>query len=281
MLHNFGAPRRLLWFFLGALAVVALAGTAIAGSAKPTASSSPTTPVGGLPAATGTVVDMGAGTAFRAVYAGTVDPATIPQETAAAAQAKAGQQIPLLHPMGAARYAAAKRAALAGMGVPSPGGTQLGATAGVSPGAAAKVAATTALDPGGVLTPGVKAAFPGMADSGSICKFFGGGCQPSDMGLAASGHNIVQAVNTSIAVYSPTGSLRAGFPKDLQAFLGVRNPSPAGCATAHSTAYATARPATSTGPSSWLPRRDRNAGTTRRSCVRTRCPSVATRARRS
>src|ERR1700730_11612095 len=68
--------------------------------------------------------------------------------------------------------------------------------------------------------------FAGMADSASTCPYFGG-CQPPDMAIAASSNFVVQGVNTSIAVYSPTGTLLPGWPKDSNTFFGI--PAPGWC----------------------------------------------------
>lgn len=51
--------------------------------------------------------------------------------------------------------------------------------------------------------------FKGMADSATICPYFGG-CQPPDMALATSPTMELQGVNTSFAIYSPTGKLLHG-----------------------------------------------------------------------
>ncbi|MDP9335634.1 MAG: hypothetical protein M3Q30_20320 [Actinomycetota bacterium] len=80
----------------------------------------------------------------------------------------------------------------------------------------------------GPQTPSASVSFQGMKNSTTICA--PSGCEPSDMGLAASGSWVVQTVNTSIAVYNTSGALQAGFPKDLRPFFGVPNPSPSGCA---------------------------------------------------
>ncbi len=44
---------------------------------------------------------------------------------------------------------------------------------------------------------------------------------PSDMGLAAGGGYIVQAVNASIAVYNTNGALQSGWPKTPQSLFGL------------------------------------------------------------
>ncbi len=73
-------------------------------------------------------------------------------------------------------------------------------------------------------TPPTKAKFNGMADSGTICNYFGSGCQPPDQALATSSSWVFQGVNTSWAVYDPTGKIQSGWPKNSQNFFGVPNP---------------------------------------------------------
>lgn len=68
--------------------------------------------------------------------------------------------------------------------------------------------------------------FQGMADSPTICPYFGG-CQPPDQALATSPNYVFQGVNTSFALYSTSGKLVAG-PVTSQMFFGVPNP-PANC----------------------------------------------------
>ncbi|MDQ6644588.1 MAG: hypothetical protein M3Y76_09075 [Chloroflexota bacterium] len=72
-------------------------------------------------------------------------------------------------------------------------------------------------------TPPTITKFHGMADSASICPYFGG-CQPPDMALATSPKWVFQGVNTSFAVYNTSGAIQAGWPKNAQKFFGVPNP---------------------------------------------------------
>jgi hypothetical protein len=72
-------------------------------------------------------------------------------------------------------------------------------------------------------TPRASVMFDGMANSASICQYFGG-CEPPDMAVAASSSFEVQAVNTSVAVYDPTGAIQPGWPKNSQVFFNVPNP---------------------------------------------------------
>jgi hypothetical protein len=64
--------------------------------------------------------------------------------------------------------------------------------------------------------------FNGMADSATICPYFGG-CQPPDMALATSPTLVLQGVNTSYAFYDTHGNLVAG-PINDQVWYGVPNP---------------------------------------------------------
>ena len=77
------------------------------------------------------------------------------------------------------------------------------------------------------VTPGLNKSFGGMIDSASTCPYFGG-CAPPDMAVASNGTWVVQAVNTSIAVYNTSGVLQAGWPKNSQVFFNTPNP-PGGC----------------------------------------------------
>lgn len=76
----------------------------------------------------------------------------------------------------------------------------------------------------GVNTPNPIVKFNGMADSGTICGYFGNGCQPPDQALATSSSWVFQGVNTSWAVYNTSGSIQSGWPKNSQNFFGVPNP---------------------------------------------------------
>jgi len=80
--------------------------------------------------------------------------------------------------------------------------------------------------PQSTLTPAATKSFQGMADSASICPYFGG-CQPPDQALATSRSFVLQGVNTSFAVYNTGGTRQTGWPKNAQTFFGV--PSPGSC----------------------------------------------------
>lgn len=73
-------------------------------------------------------------------------------------------------------------------------------------------------------TPPLVKKFQGMADSGATCPYFGTGCQPPDMAVAASTQWVLQGVNTSVAVYDTNGTLQSGWPMNAQQFFGVPNP---------------------------------------------------------
>ncbi len=71
----------------------------------------------------------------------------------------------------------------------------------------------------GVSTNTGRIGFNGMADSATICPYFGG-CQPPDMALATSPQFVLQGVNTSYAVYDTQGHLVVG-PIDDNTWYGV------------------------------------------------------------
>jgi hypothetical protein len=91
-----------------------------------------------------------------------------------------------------------------------------------------------AAPPGQASTPIVQASqgrqgFDGMADAARTCPFFGqAGCSPPDMALAASPGLLLQGVNTSFALYNPSGQRVRG-PFNAQTFFGIPDPEPAGC----------------------------------------------------
>lgn len=71
----------------------------------------------------------------------------------------------------------------------------------------------------------LKASFPGMQSSASICPPIG--CNPPDMAVATSPSWVFQGVNTSFAVYNRQSVLQSGWPKTFQDFFGT--PSPGAC----------------------------------------------------
>ena len=72
----------------------------------------------------------------------------------------------------------------------------------------------------------LKASFSGIQNSNSVCPPIG--CNPPDMGLAASPKWVVEGANTSFAIFDTHGTLQAGFPKTFQDFFGI--PDPGACA---------------------------------------------------
>ena len=98
--------------------------------------------------------------------------------------------------------------------------------------AAKKTASTNKNAPGGksaaadTVSKSVITGFNGMADSATICPYFGG-CHPPDMALATSPQFVLQGVNTSYAIYSPSGKLLVG-PVNDTTWYGVP-PLPGNC----------------------------------------------------
>jgi hypothetical protein len=85
-------------------------------------------------------------------------------------------------------------------------------------------------------TPGTTASFIGQQSSAKTCSYFGRGCNPPDMGLAASPQFVLQGVNTQWEVLDPHGNVQAGWPVSAQNFFGVPNVTNADgtpCDTAH------------------------------------------------
>ncbi len=68
--------------------------------------------------------------------------------------------------------------------------------------------------------------FNGMADSATICAYFGG-CQPPDMALATSPKFVLQGVNTSYEIFDTSGNAVVG-PIDDNTWYGVP-PLPGNC----------------------------------------------------
>jgi len=105
-------------------------------------------------------------------------------------------QVPIRRGVSEAEYAARKQAALTRGITPSPFETPMG----------------DPLVPGGqLLTPFPHLTFAGIGATG---------WSPSDMAIAVGHNYVVQVVNESIAVYSKTGVIQAGYPKSLQTFTG-------------------------------------------------------------
>jgi hypothetical protein len=101
----------------------------------------------------------------------------------------------------------------------------------VSAGGSAKLA--TPANQGGTRA---KASFIGQQSSATTCSYFGPGCNPPDMAVAASTQFVLQGVNTQYEVLDTTGHVQSGWPVSAQAFFGVpnvTNPDGTPCDTAH------------------------------------------------
>lgn len=146
----------------------------------------------------------GKNTSIASSIAATIDMSQVPMEQAGASKQRA-EALPLLTGVSPSVYAQHKAGAAHNSKAPK--GTRAYS------------------QPGGVRsdTPIASKSFQGMADSASICPYFGG-CEPPDMALATSSKYELQGVNTSFAVYSSSGSLQSGWPKTAQNFFRVPNP---------------------------------------------------------
>jgi hypothetical protein len=81
-----------------------------------------------------------------------------------------------------------------------------------------------------------KASFIGQQSSATTCSYFGPGCNPPDMAVAASTTFVLQGVNTQFEVLNTSGRVQPGWPVSAQAFFGVPNVTNADgtpCDTAH------------------------------------------------
>jgi hypothetical protein len=72
-------------------------------------------------------------------------------------------------------------------------------------------------------TPNTSASFIGLQGSNITCPYFPHGCNPPDMGLAASPAFVFQGANTSFQVLSPSGKVQPGWPVNSQQFFQVPN----------------------------------------------------------
>ena len=75
----------------------------------------------------------------------------------------------------------------------------------------------------GASVPPASASFIGQQGSHPTCSYFAGGCNPPDMGLAASTDAVLQGVNTQWALYDTSGHLASGWPVSAQRFFNVPN----------------------------------------------------------
>lgn len=148
------------------------------------------------------------------LYSHTVDMSKVPQATPEQLQQQA-RSLPYLTPKGAAAHQQAQHS---NSGAAAPHG------AGLTP-------ITSGTHTAAADLPSTFNKFQGQSNSAATCPYFGG-CQPPDMGLAASpAGQVLQSVNTSLALYNVVGTLQPGWPKTAQAFFGVPNPLPANCDT--------------------------------------------------
>src|SRR5215472_6865842 len=97
---------------------------------------------------------------------------------------------------GAAATASADEGQLATLWAKGSGPASLvGATGGVNAGSSASGSSTTA-------TPNPAESFIGQQSSATTCSYFGHGCNPPDMAVAASPQFVLQGVNTQFEVLS-------------------------------------------------------------------------------
>jgi hypothetical protein len=71
--------------------------------------------------------------------------------------------------------------------------------------------------------PRTSASLIGQEGSHPTCSYFAGGCNPPDMGLAASPDAVLQGVNTQFALYDTAGHLKPGWPVSAQSFYNIPN----------------------------------------------------------
>jgi hypothetical protein len=85
-------------------------------------------------------------------------------------------------------------------------------------------------------SPTQQASFIGQQGSATTCSYFGQGCNPPDMAVAASSDFVLQGVNTQFEVLDTSGHVQPGWPVGAQSFFGVpnvTNASGAPCDVAH------------------------------------------------
>lgn len=69
--------------------------------------------------------------------------------------------------------------------------------------------------------PSLAASFIGQQSSATTCSYFGPGCNPPDMAIAASPEFVFQGVNTQWEVLDTSGHVQAGWPVSAQNFFGA------------------------------------------------------------
>jgi hypothetical protein len=137
----------------------------------------------------------------------TVDVSALP-DAKSSAKTKL-KSLPFMSPLGAAGLKAAKANAAAN-----------------APSAGALVSRLAGKAPAGTPAASVQGV-DGMKDSPTICAPFG--CQPPDHGVAASPKYLVQAVNTSLAVWQLGKKAKLKKVVDFSKFFKIPAPTPAGC----------------------------------------------------
>jgi hypothetical protein len=81
-----------------------------------------------------------------------------------------------------------------------------------------------------------QASFIGQQSSARTCPYFGQGCNPPDMAVAASRDFVFQGVNMQFEVLDRSGNVQPGWPVNMQQFFGVpsvTNADGTPCDTAH------------------------------------------------
>ena len=139
------------------------------------------------------------GTAERASIAAsvqTIHPSATPSSSAARLQAAGTRDTPFHSRLSAASYASVKAHAKDN----------------------APTSDTTTSDNGH----NTLSSFAGIQSSAAVCPPVG--CNPPDMGLAASPKWVFQGVNTAFAVFDTHGNMQPGYPKFIGDFFGVPNP---------------------------------------------------------
>ncbi len=98
------------------------------------------------------------------------------------------------------------------------------------------VNATSSASGASTSTPNASASFIGQQSSATTCSYFGHGCNPPDMAVAASPSFVFQGVNTQFEVLDTAGNVQPGWPVSSQNFFGIPNVTNADgtpCDTAH------------------------------------------------
>ena len=114
-------------------------------------------------------------------------------------------------------------------------------------------------------TPGTSASFIGQQGSATTCSYFGLGCNPPDMALAASSRFVLQGVNTQWQVWDTAGNVQAGSGRPPA--LWAECPRTGGNRSPEFRETATARPAGRRSPPRRRPPPQSRRTTSRRFCA--------------